>query len=515
MKKRLTRLAAMGLSAAMIMGTSLTVFAANNEITDTRTFTITTKADDTHQYDVYQILKGDLAGTEADGSDSGNKLSNIKAGQNFKGATDEKTVNAAVKDIVDTAASAKTDSEKLTAIEKYVDLTGSPIASVSKDKSATVAPGYYIIKDKDTGSVGDYDSYTLYIVKVAGNTTIERKVGVPTVVKKVKETNDTKGTVTDWQGHGDYDIGDTIPFQLTGTIAANYDEYQTYKYSFNDTLSKGLTRCPASGVTVKIDGVDVTKNFKISDVANQKFTVSCDDLKAITKTDGRKLVTKDSKVVVEYTATLNTVANGTVLGSAGNANTVTLTFANNPNTDQDGSTSTTPESQVKVFSYQLLVNKTDKDAKALEGAGFTLYKKDSKGVFNKVGNEVMGAANATDGKKNFFKWEGLDAGTYKLSETTTPNGYNTIKDIVFDVSSTFTGDELTKLVAENVTDADGAMGANALTGDITAGSLSASVVNIGGTILPTTGTTGLIILVGGVILVFAASGVVRMRKKED
>lgn len=515
MKKRVAKLATMGLSAAMVMGTAVPVLAANNEITDTRTFTISTKAGDTHSYDVYQILKGDLAGTKADGSDSGNKLSNIKAGQNYKGNTDEASVNAAVKDIVDTAKTAKTDSEKLSAMEKYVDLAGTPIASVTKDKSATVAPGYYLIKDKDTGSVGDYDSYTLYIVKVAGNTTIERKVGVPTVEKKVKETNDTKGTTSDWQGHGDYDIGDVIPFQLTGTIAANYDEYQTYKYSFNDTLSKGLTRCDAGKVTVKIDGVDVTKNFKVSEVANQKFTVSCDDLKTLTKTDGSKLVTKDSKVVVEYTATLNTVANGTVLGSAGNANTVTLTFSNNPNTDQEGSTSETPESKVKVYSYQLIVNKTDKDKKALEGAGFTLYKKDAKGNFNKVGAEVKGTANKTDGKKNVFTWEGLDAGTYKLSETTTPNGYNTIKDITFDVDSTFTGDELTNLVASNVADKDSAMGTSALTGNITAGSLTGDVVNIGGTVLPTTGSTGLIVLVGGAVLVLGASGVVRMRKKEE
>lgn len=515
MKKRVAKLVTLGLSVTMIMGTGVTAFAANNEITDTRTFTISTAADDTHSYDVFQILKGDLAGTAADGSDSGNKLSNIKAGQNFKGATDEATVNAAVKDIVDTAASAKTDSEKLTAIEKYVDLSGTAIASVDKTHSATVAPGYYIIKDKDTGSVGDYDSYTLYIVKVAGDTTIERKVGVPTVVKKVKETNDTAGTVSDWQGHGDYDIGDVIPFQLTGTIAENYDEYQTYKYSFNDTLSAGLTRCAKDGVKVSIDGVDVTNKFTISDVAGQKFTVSCDDLKALTKTDGSKLVTKDSKVVVEYTATLNTTAKGTVLGSAGNANTVTLTFSNDPNTNQEGKTSETPESKVKVYSYQLVINKTDKDAKALEGAGFTLYKKDAEGAYNKVGTEVKGAANKTDGKKNVFTWEGLDAGSYKLSETTTPNGYNTIKDITFDVTSTFTGDDLTNLVAANVADADGAMGANALTGNVTAGSLTGDVVNIGGTVLPTTGTTGLIVLVGGAVLVLGASGAVRMRKKED
>lgn len=60
MKERVVKLATMGLSAAMVMGTAVPVLAANNEITDTRTFTISAKTDDTHSYDVYQILKGDL-----------------------------------------------------------------------------------------------------------------------------------------------------------------------------------------------------------------------------------------------------------------------------------------------------------------------------------------------------------------------------------------------------------------------------------------------------------------------
>ena len=233
----------------------------------------------------------------------------------------------------------------------------------------------------------------------------------------------------------------------------------------------------------------------------------------MTKEGGDKLVTKDSKVVVEYNATLNTTENGTVLGSAGNANTVTLTFSNNPNTNQEGSTSETPESEVKVYSYQLVINKTDKDKQALEGAKFTLYKKNAEGIFEIVGTEKEATANG-DGVKNVFTWEGLDAGTYKLSETVTPNGYNTIKDIVFDVTSSFTEDALTGLIAENVADADGALGDAALTGTVLDGSLRGDVVNIGGTVLPTTGTTGLIVLAGGAVIVLAAAGIVRMRKKE-
>lgn len=131
MKKRILKLCLLNLSAAMILATGVTAFAANNEITDARTFTISAKQGDKHTYEVYQILKGDLAGTAADGSDSGNKLSNIKAGQNAKGLDSETAVNNAVKDIVDTAKTATTDSEKLAAIEKYVDLESAAFATVS------------------------------------------------------------------------------------------------------------------------------------------------------------------------------------------------------------------------------------------------------------------------------------------------------------------------------------------------------------------------------------------------
>ena len=99
MKKRMKKISILGVSMTMLLSAGMTTLAANNEITDTRTFTISTKADDTHQYEVYQVLKGDLAGTAEDGSDSENKLSNIKAGQNAKGLDTETAVKNAVKDI--------------------------------------------------------------------------------------------------------------------------------------------------------------------------------------------------------------------------------------------------------------------------------------------------------------------------------------------------------------------------------------------------------------------------------
>lgn len=93
-----------------------------------------------------------------------------------------------------------------------------------------MTPGYYLVKDKD-GSVSGQDSYTKKV-----------KSSVPTSQKKVMDANDTEGTKTGWQDSADYDIGDQVPFQLTGNVAQDYNDYKAaYQLVFHDTLSNGLT----------------------------------------------------------------------------------------------------------------------------------------------------------------------------------------------------------------------------------------------------------------------------------
>jgi hypothetical protein len=82
-------------------------------------------------------------------------------------------------------------------------------------------PGYYLIKDKDSSLTGD-EAYTEYILNIVADTTITPKTDVPSVEKKVKDTNDTTGDTTEWQDSADYDIGDVVPFQLTDRNA--YDD---------------------------------------------------------------------------------------------------------------------------------------------------------------------------------------------------------------------------------------------------------------------------------------------------
>ena len=181
---------------------------------------------------MYQIFTGDYA---ADGS-----LSNVKWGQNgtsTQGQAVDDTIIAELTAVSDSAS----DTEKLTAIEKYANLETDPFKTVSSGNSAQVPGGYYLIKDTDNSLAGQNDAYTLYVVKVVGNVAITPKSGVPESQKKVKDANDSTGATTGWQDSADYDIGDEVPFQLTATIGDRYADYKVYKLTFHDTQSEGLT----------------------------------------------------------------------------------------------------------------------------------------------------------------------------------------------------------------------------------------------------------------------------------
>ena len=68
----------------------------------------------------------------------------------------------------------------------------------------------------------------MFILKVVGtNVSAAVKSDVPTSQKKVMDTNDSTGETTSWQDYADYDIGDKVPFQLTGNVASDYNQYKS------------------------------------------------------------------------------------------------------------------------------------------------------------------------------------------------------------------------------------------------------------------------------------------------
>ena len=501
--KKMKKLVGILLTLAMVVAMSITTFAA------TTTYTITAP-NNNHTYEIYQIFTGDLAG---------NVLSNVKWGDNGTG-----TVGEAVDDSVLTELKGLTGSnkDKLTTIKKYVNLDSEAYKTV-KNGSVDVDAGYYLIKDKDNSLAGEDDAYTLYIVKVSANLTIQPKAEKPSSEKKVKDINDTTGKATtdatnntNWIDSADYDIGDEVPFQLTGTVASDYDNYTVYKFIFRDKQSAGLTfnedsvKVYVGDSEEPIDSAYYT--VTVTNTENETFNVSFADLKKIPG------VQAGSKIRVEYTSTLNANA---VLGAAGNPNTMHLEYSNNPNDAQGGETGKTPDDTVIVFTYKLVVNKKDGDGNILAGADFKLEKKNPDGTWSEVTRKITeledAEGNVTSVEDNTkktatrFTFTGLDDGEYRLTETATPAGYNTIAPITFTVTADHT------ILSDNPT-LNGLTGEK-VTGEITLApsddksSLSTDIVNKRGTELPSTGGMGTTILyVVGAILVIGA-GILLVTKK--
>lgn len=500
--KATKKLLAMMLSMIMVLAMAAPAFAEEEETSSpasiTSTYTITAPSND-HTYEVYQIFTGDYA----DGI-----LSNVKWGENGTG-TEGEAVSADI--ITELTGTTGTDTAKLAVISKYVNLKSDEFGTVKGGSSLNVPGGYYLIKDVDGALEGEEDAYTLYVVEVVGDVTIEPKSDVPESEKKVKDTNDTDGTTTDWQDSADWDIGDKVPFQLKGTVADDYDNYKVYQFIFHDQESSGLT-FDSSSVKVYVDGKEITTGFEVKTSGFDEdddctFEVVFEDLKKIDSVHAGSVIT------VEYESELNSNA---VLGSAGNPNKMHLEFSNNPNDEQGGETGETPDDTVIVFTYKTVINKKlpagegEQGNQPLAGAEFTLEKKvkddEAEGGYKWVAINVVKSNEDTT-----FTFSGLDDGDYRLTETKTPDGYNTIDPIEFTVTAThdITSDNpaLTELNGNKVT---GEITFTSNTGD---GSLTADVVNQSGATLPETGGIGTTIfyIVGGILVVTA--GILLITKK--
>lgn len=375
--------------------------------------------------------------------------------------------------------------------------------------------GYYLFNQTVNGDP-DANTDSSFIVDTAldTETNITVKNGTVTLVKKVQDNDISNGqTANQWIDSADYNIGDDVPFQLTGTLPKNLTSFDTFKYVFHDTLSAGLTRNNDLKVFVSNNNVetDVTDNFTLTPGEDGAFTVGIDNILSL-NTEEQTLVTKDTIVYVRYTAKLNTNA---VIGSTGNPNTAKLEFSNNSNHDGTGNTEFTPEDKVTVFTYKVDVEKTfDVGAPADNDLPkFTLYKKNASGTYVEYTNDKEPNAEKTvvkaDGKYT-IGWEGIDAGEYKLVETYVPAGYNKAADVEFTVTADHD-------INSDDPKLNSLGGGDAFTGTVSTGSVATTIENKSGNELPSTGGMGTTVLyvAGAAIVLIAGIGLaVALRRRQ-
>ena len=524
-------------AASLAATTAFSSYAATApEGTTGYTITINDSVDG-YTYEAYQVFKGDLSGNIlsniewGDGVNTTNIISALKAdatiGADF---SDEVTTAAEVAEVVSKFGDGTAKSK---AFAKVIgaNLSTTTSGEADSDGNITKLPaGYYIVKNNAVPADG---SYTNFILKVIKDETVTPKRDVPTLEKKVKEDvayTEDGGYGAGYNDVADYDIGDDVPFELIGTLPDNFASYETYSYMFTDTLSNGLTLNDGT-VKVYLDtdkkapagATDITSNFTFAVDPNnaQKFTVSCDNIKGI---DG---ITENSIIIVQYTAELNSNA---VIGLDGNENTASLTFSNNPNGTGEGKT---PDDKVIVFTYELDVTKVNgaDTTEKLKDAEFTLQNSDNKYAKVDAGGKLLGWVDSevTDEEgtttlksdaNGLFKVTGIDDGTYTLTETKAPAGYNKLANpitLVVDATTTnvqnWSGTASDALTALKIRVDD----ASAVPGDVSSGIVSTSVKNNKGSVLPSTGGIGTTIfyVCGGIIVAAAAVLlIVKLRKRE-
>lgn len=294
--------------------------------------------------------------------------------------------------------------------------------------------GYYVVAVPGA-TVADTNSQYAALVRVHSTSVdAEIKGALPTVDKKV-QVNGTGKDATDAK------IGDTLTFTLTSTIP-DMSAYSTYTFNFKDTLSKGLTFGQVTSVkvgdTTLTKDTDYTVTTAPADSGKTLLTVAMKDFKTKQQANAGK------KITVTYAATLNKDA---VVGGAGNVNSATIQYSNNPSANGTGESE---PSKVRVFTYGFTVDKYtgknyDDTATRLAGAEFTLAHKGGTAIsFVKVAdsatqNAVYRVAKADEagatttittpanGKVDF---RGLENGEYTLTETKAPAGYNKLASAI-------------------------------------------------------------------------------------
>lgn len=517
--------------------------------------------DKTRTYEAYQIFSGTL---------DENVLSNIEWGTGvnssalltaLKGATFSianlfpSTCNSAadVAKILGDNKSSLTEADmalfaKLVADNKTTVKSGTGAPDGDNFKISGLDDGYYLVIDVSTLAEKD-DAYSRYLVDIPQTTVINDKREVPELDKSIIEGSDlVKENVAG--------VGEKVEYQLDSKVP-DMTGYKKYYYIVEDTMSAGLTF--NDDVTVKI---------------GSKTLVSPDDFVVTKDGQSFKLVIKDfiqytaeDTITIKYSATVN--ENAVVGTAAGNTNTVHLKYSNDPKADYNGEdepgpgepTGVTPDKKVVTYTTKIILNKTDEEDNALAGAEFEIsgtshqtvmineqvFEVSASGTYRRLKNgtyttdltldadkyadankyelvehvvadtrtkEVAKKAFVGDGTNSTVKgqlvFNDLGAGTYTISETTVPAGYNKIEDIEILIEESWNAD---KTKVTYTTKRDGVVITETTEGS---GIYELTVQNKKGIVLPSTGGIGTTIFyIAGGIMVLAAVVLLITKKRME
>ena len=412
------------------------------------------------------------------------------------------------------------------------------VTATAGTTTLSLEAGYYLVFPAGASVLNGAAKSPAMLLDVDGTSDVnaDLKSEYPTVKKTVKTTADgTDGAA------GTVKPGDTITYTITSKVPDVSGYNKGYVFKINDTLSAGLTFKELTSVKIGDSDLEKAHYELINPVDDaQKLTLELKDMATGTAgsmTPNTTVYPVGATITVTYTATVNEKA---VTGINPNTNKASVTYSNDPSTDGTG-TSEEVHADVYTFAFDIykytLTNDQQDDVAGnrtgLAGAQFKLYaaKGDAKGDEISLVDETNGVyRQAKDDKEDKVEYittgntgivtiKGLKDGTYYLTETKAPDGFNKlVGDIKVEINHlTYAADDTTKLESFDVTyTIPGADHSTTVTVNANDGKAEIPVRNNAGTVLPSTGGNGGIVftIVGVAIIgVMMVSSLVSKKRK--
>lgn len=299
--------------------------------------------------------------------------------------------------------SLKTTTDKLGTAEE-VDLGA---AANGTSATVTLPAGLYLFVDADY-SVGTNGAATPSIAILVGSGNVKDGVLNPLTEATVAIKNQTTAVTKKVNG-GDVitaSVGQKVTYTITSKVPQNTQYYSDYGYTYTDT--------PSAGQTVDFDSLKVTvgdkslnkgTDYTVAQNKNGTFTVTISSIQK--QTAGALItVTYAAKVTEAGASGSKAVTNAVVLSDNGAEATDSTTITNGQ------------------FSF----TKTDAQGNALAGAKFEIE--------GQNGASTPSTATATSESNGTVTFKGLADGTYKVTETEVPAGFQPNLKAAFTVTIT-------------------------------------------------------------------------------